>query len=1144
MKTKILILFVVFLASVVSCNKSMKWNNENDPNADIYGKCDEGSFKCYGSEGDYTSLVCKKGKWEKYEICDENCNMETGKCEAGNVGNDSDNNDPDPVQEDDPAVYTEQNRVAVRLAWKQGFASRFDSESKEGAVVDLDLHLIKMTSLEAKEYNFQRKAGLLGTNYRSESMDECLSTDPGCEQYWRHDDCSFSDRGLEGVAEGRTIQWNARFTFDNSWGGGGNYKNPETISMGPLEDKDGDGVPDTGIMDDQYLVVVGYSNCGSFYNDSNDRCDSAYIGEDSVYEVDARVSIFVDGEEVPRAAGADRPADHYFETTKDFKIKLNEWKVVALIKWDNTLQGPAAKPEYAGNAVVTDVSMPKIGIVTDPLSHPVCVFDSADALLIPIWDPATYKNYIEMPDMDGRVIGKCSELKEREPIEGDQRTIHCEGLPATGAAWNTVYQITQEYDGEKWVPPLEGTYNEEASTTECRFKCKEHYNWDESTSQCIAETRQAACEGLPENAEWNTVSEITQTWNGTGWEPSSQGSYGNSSTERCHFHCKENYNWELDDSSYACKPATRYADCPGKPQNSVWNDNGWQGTYIQTWSEEAGEWLPQYDESLYGADYGDCRFVCDTSWYGWNGSECVLDPCLYPSNPCTNLANTTGSCTAISNFTAYECGCKSEYTWNGSACVLIANSLPECTGANTFPCKDTETGLIWADKASDTMNWESAKYTCENDYNTASYGGFGAGWRMPTISELRTLIRDCSGTESDGDCKVREDSVVCLSESDECWDISCYDSCGTGGHGRFGESTWFWSSSSVSNGDDSKAWGVGFNGAEVDANSKTASKNFRCVKPICGLNYTWNPETSECDADKRIVSCSSSKPANSVWNDGGLNGTFEQVWNGSEWYPSSQQTHYNEDPIYGKCGFKCIDDYHWEDPKCVSNTKTFTCSGKPANSQWNSVSSYTQTWTGSAWSPADSTAAYNTESSTTSCRYKCNNNYMWDGSSCVTPPECSASSGTPCKDSAKNIVWSSKASSAMTWSNAKSYCSSYSEGSLTGWRLPTIDELITLLIADRVSENCLVSETNECLSYDDCWSCLTCTQTGTLSTEDSSCDSGTSYSDGRYSLFGDNSSLWSSSVSSLSNSAWGVRFGSGEVVSLNKSGSNYVRCVK
>ena len=115
---------------------------------------------------------------------------------------------------------------------------------------------------------------------------------------------------------------------------------------------------------------------------------------------------------------------------------------------------------------------------------------------------------------------------------------------------------------------------------------------------------------------------------------------------------------------------------------------------------------------------------------------------------------------------------------------------------------------------------------------------------------------------------------------------------------------------------------------------------------------------------------------------------------------------------------------------------------------------------------------------------------------------------------------------------------------MTGWRMPTIDELITLLIADRVSENCLVSETNECLSYNDCWSCLTCTQTGTLSTEDSSCDSGVSYSDGRYSLFGDNSSLWSSSVSDLSNSAWGVRFGSGEVVSLNKSGSNYVRCVK
>ena len=110
MKIRALILSAVFSLVIVSCGDSMKWNNPNDPNADIYGKCEEGSYKCFGNDGDYTSLVCKKGKWEKYEDCEENCNEETGKCEAEKDGSDSDS-DSDSVP--DTSTYTESHRVAV-----------------------------------------------------------------------------------------------------------------------------------------------------------------------------------------------------------------------------------------------------------------------------------------------------------------------------------------------------------------------------------------------------------------------------------------------------------------------------------------------------------------------------------------------------------------------------------------------------------------------------------------------------------------------------------------------------------------------------------------------------------------------------------------------------------------------------------------------------------------------------------------------------------------------------------------------------------------------------------------------------------------------------------------------------------------------
>ena len=249
--------------------------------------------------------------------------------------------EPDVPNED----FNENYRVVIQLAWKQGFASQADAGTSEGSAVVLDLHLVKKTSIEAESYGFDIKDGLLGTSYRSEDLDEsCPMTLPECERYWRHDDCSFMDNGFEGRADGRTIQWNAALISENTWGGGGNYTNPETIALGPTADKDGNGVFDNEIIDDQYLVVVNYADCRSQYTDGIDRCVSSYTGGDGANEVDGRLTVFVDGEEVPRLAVDSRSDDHYYATTKDFKIKLNEWKVLAVIQWDNSLSGPKSKP--------------------------------------------------------------------------------------------------------------------------------------------------------------------------------------------------------------------------------------------------------------------------------------------------------------------------------------------------------------------------------------------------------------------------------------------------------------------------------------------------------------------------------------------------------------------------------------------------------------------------------------------------------------------------------------------------------------------------------------------------------------------------------------------------------------------------------
>ncbi len=75
----------------------------------------------------------------------------------------------------------------------------------------------------------------------------------------------------------------------------------------------------------------------------------------------------------------------------------------------------------------------------------------------------------------------------------------------------------------------------------------------------------------------------------------------------------------------------------------------------------------------------------------------------------------------------------------------------------------------------------------------------------------------------------------------------------------------------------------------------------------------------------------------------------------------------------------------------VPTTRTFTCSDKPANSVWNTVSSYEQTWTGTGWTPPDSSTIYNETPTTTACHFICATDFSWDGTQCVAiPHECSS----------------------------------------------------------------------------------------------------------------------------------------------------------
>ena len=138
-------------------------------------------------------------------------------------------------------------------------------------------------------------------------------------------------------------------------------------------------------------------------------------------------------------------------------------------------------------------------------------------------------------------------------------------------------------------------------------------------------------------------------------------------------------------------------------------------------------------------------------------------------------------------------------------------------------------GLIWSDRSYDEMNWYRAKQYC----NDLSEGGF-TDWRLPTISELRKIIKNCYTTEEGGSCGIKDD---CLSSESKCWDKSlCLTSCESidknwGFYSELGDdgSVWLWSSSVRSDKLD-EVWGVSFYRASISTDEKDADNYVRCVR--------------------------------------------------------------------------------------------------------------------------------------------------------------------------------------------------------------------------------------------------------------------------------------------------------------------------
>ena len=309
----------------------------------------------------------------------------------------------------------------------------------------------------------------------------------------------------------------------------------------------------------------------------------------------------------------------------------------------------------------------------------------------------------------------------------------------------------------------------------------------------------------------------------------------------------------------------------------------------------------------------------------------------------------------------------------------------------------------------------------------------------------------------------------------------------------------------------------------------TETEEEKCVK----AGGTWGG--SKCTKEGNC----GSKPENTDWNDG--NGKFTQTLNGTTWTPASKNAFYGA----GECGFKCfekyfwngsscvnpcnpdpcgsnaepdsceasdattytcgcVDGYHWENNKCVSNcpdagthwednkcvsncpeagthwendgcadnSRTVPCKENPANSHWNEgvETTVAQTWTADeGWTPS-AEGVYDPEG-TAPCSFSCDDGFTWKNGKCAPPiPDCGPGSETPCIDPKTEYIWSALLTTK---------CSDLPQvdGVSGSWKLPDIGELRTLIryceatqYPDGTAENVAPSCNNTNCNHNGCGS--------------------------------------------------------------------------
>jgi len=605
-------------------------------------------------------------------------------------------------------------------------------------------------------------------------------------------------------------------------------------------------------------------------------------------------------------------------------------------------------------------------------------------------------------------------------VSASTSKVACTGLPANAVWWPnksglTPPEVTQSKEDGVWDPSNAGSYSatDPGSTANvCKYHCATNFAW--YGSSCTNVKTNVSCGTLPANAEWNTVSEITQNWNGSTWIPAASPAYNETpSATECHYKCKSGYIYE----DGQCKNQ-KTVSCSGLPAaHAHWtSNNGTSKSITQNWTPENG-WQPSSAGSENSStEAGKCYFQCNKNYtYNASSNTCVADKKL--NQTCTNLpaANalwwSNGSTTAPTITQTWDedhAGCDGTNCWYPT--TVGSNQNSGATNQCYFHCKtnytysasgnkceaNTQSGNCSSKPAN--SSWNDSGYNHKNVAGTFTQTWNGSIWDPASYTSAYSTtpgicIYQCNynynwnNSQSSPSCDPQHQSGTCSTKpANTVWN----DGGGYSGSGTF-EQIWN---------------GSIFNPAtftSVYSPTTATVCGYKCAdgyhtenggKTCCAQGYHTDGSGTTCIKDERTEATCDAKDANAVWNDSGKNGKFRQTWDysTSSWTPASHSS--SRSTTAGECVYKCPDDatngHFVDDPndakKCVGKTVNGTCTDGPANTTVWTPNKINTTWTntsGSTWNWVPSTTStYSVFAVSDECHFHCNSGYLYVNGSC------------------------------------------------------------------------------------------------------------------------------------------------------------------